>query len=779
MKTLWFRDIYMGINNRKRRGQKKQIKDQKRKEKKGCRNKNNESIGPVFKVMHNPFAGLSDDVRKKIQQKLIDDSEETYQDSLTQIKELLVSYEPLILLSVLASYGLTVNVGDDGIKTKDSEMTIHQAHLEICQALTLQISKDKLGRMPFGPDVVKKMWEALKEHVTAHSFRGLKVKNEEITKEEDAVESLQQWVRGNRLMVRNWGYFSQVKNISREIYNHFDDLVEKHYGFSVENVIGLFEILLDEVESRNSNRFKILTELFQIKNKNDLVYKYYNLIGQSKYDADEFIKSIDFKSIPRKNLFGMMLSHYDMRLPDNYTFSLEFLSNKINLEPPVVSDLLSLFSCAWGELEAYETDYIYLSNPVWLKPIIKLDNENYFCVIPQVFFSFIFPVMGGLIEKIDRDLLSKRRAVYLEEKIVEIINRRFPKSNTVSGIKWNIDNVEYETDLITFVDSHAIIVEAKSGKITDPALRGAPDSLREHIDEILISPNIQSKRLKEKLELLIDNPEMNDPLRDKLPVDLNDIHKIIRMSVSLEDFGAIQTNVDIYKKTGWLSCDFKSCPVMNLADFETLFDFLDHPVQIIHYIERRQELENERGFMGDELDLMGLYIDTLFNIGDIDKDINFMISEMSSPIDAYYNSRDAGIDIPKPKPKVSPLFSGIMDQLEKRKTPRWTEIGVILNRFSPDDQNRLAKMIIKLKKNVRKNWAVEGHKNMVIFSPPKASSYALCYVVYCNDNAEMRDQYIHEGIRYALEPEHVTKCLVIAKNMDDDDLSYHFIALSE
>ena len=108
----------------------------------------------------------------------------------------------------------------------------------------------------------------------------------------------------------------------------------------------------------------------------------------------------------------------------------------------------------------------------------------------------------------------------MEEKVVEIIKRRFPESNTVSGVKWKFKGTEYETDLITFLDSHALIVEAKSGKISDPALRGAPARLKKHIEEILVAPNIQSKRLKEKLEELIDNPEMLDELRKKLPVDL-------------------------------------------------------------------------------------------------------------------------------------------------------------------------------------------------------------------------------------------------------------------
>ncbi|MCD4754537.1 MAG: hypothetical protein K8R75_01845, partial [Deltaproteobacteria bacterium] len=350
---------------------------------------------------------------------------------------------------------------------------------------------------------------------------------------------------------------------------------------------------------------------------------------------------------------------------------------------------------------------------------------------------------------------------------------------TVSGVKWKHDNAEYETDLITFIDSHAVIVEAKSGKISDPALRGAPARLKKHIEEILIAPNIQSKRLKQRLEELIANPGIDDELRVKLPVDLNSIHKIIRVSVSLEDFGSIQANVAQLRETGWLPEDFEPCPIMNIADFETLFDFLDHPVQIIHYLERRQELEKVLGYMGDELDLMGLYIGTLFNVGDIDPEANFVISEMSSPLDAFYNSRDAGVDIPKPKPKISALFSGIFEQLEKRHTPRWTEIGVILNRFSPEDQRQLVKLVEKIKKIVRKNWMVEGHKNIAIVTPPKASEYALCYVVYNDYNANKRNDFIQKAAMLGLEPEHIKKCLVIAKNMDRNDVNYHFIGLME
>ena len=88
-------------------------------------------------------------------------------------------------------------------------------------------------------------------------------------------------------------------------------------------------------------------------------------------------------------------------------------------------------------------------------------------------------------------------------------------------------------------------------------------------------------------------------------------------------------------------------------------------------------------------------------------------------------------------------------------------------------------MIKKIKKIVRKKWMVEGHKNIAIVTPPKASEYALCYVVYNDHNASKRDEFIHKAAIVGLEAEHVNQCLVIAKNIDRDDLNYHFIGLME
>lgn len=74
---------------------------------------------------------------------------------------------------------------------------------------------------------------------------------------------------------------------------------------------------------------------------------------------------------------------------------------------------------------------------------------------------------------------------------------------------------------------------------------------------------------------------------------------------------------------------------------------------------------------------------------------------------------------------------------------------------------------------------VKGHENIVVNVPPKASEYALCYVIYNDENADKREAFIQEAAQRGLEAEHVKHCLVIARNMDQKKQAYNFIWLME
>lgn len=769
----------MGRNCKSRRDLKKTKIKKNQNHLKG-KNTSNALSEPVFTMMDNPFKDFTDEQKKELISTMSENSEKELISAFEFFDKTLKKHDPLTLMSILSSYGLTVSAGHDGVDTKRPPNELYQAHVELIQALTLQISQNEFEQLPITPDIVQDAWEKLIVIGQAFKLKRLNADLLDISKENIAVNKIQELFRSYTQMVRNWGFHSQIINISKEIYSPFEQLTMQKIGFSASNAIDVFEAMITLTEKRISYRMQVLAEIRSIKKPYEMLIKYYEVTEQDKNDADKFAKSEHFKKMSSNQLFLMLLSHFDLRLPEYYAFDSNELSDKLNLPQSVVDNVLNYFSYSLGDLKEHNKNFFFLDNPVWQKPIIK-QNGTYYCVLPQLFFSFILNILDDLIEKINKEGLYKHRANYLENKIEEIVKRRFPESQVVSGIKWNLNGTQYETDLIAFIDSYAIIIEAKSQKISKPALRGAPERIKKHFGEILVEPSIQSYRLEQKLNELRTQVSSEDPLIAELPIDITKIQKVLRVSVSLECFSALQANLKFFDDAGWLPADFVICPSMNLADFETLFDFLEHPVQIIHYLTQRTKLGDYPNIMGDELDFMGLYISTLLNIEDIivDDDTSIAIFGMSEPLDKYYASKDQGIIIEKPQPQISSLFKKILSKLEERSSPRWTEIGCVLSHFSPKDQLKLEEAIRQQTKVVNKTWQIKGHQNLIIYSPPNSSEYALVVVLFKNENIDKRYEFIDHACALGLEPQHVKHCLVIAFNIDQDDLPYHYIGIAE
>ena len=733
----------------------------------------------VFHVLRNPFEGLSDEQRRLAIKEIATNSEEKYQGALSELRAILRRHNPLLVLSHMSSYGLSVAVDETtGVTKLDSDYEIFPFHVEILQALLLQIAPDELSGEPFPPHVLTQVWDQVKTLCDTQNFRQLNPAGMHLPDDKMAIALAQHLMRGATQAVRNWGYHSQIKRFARELYCPFDAQLLEARGFSASDVLDVFEAIVTEVESRQTVHRETLVNLFRSSGTNGrlLVEDYHELIGLEKEKAERFVEELSVEETPLDRARSMIIAHYDLRLPRVYTFLASDLAESLDLDEDRVSWVLDEYALSFGALSDYETERLHLSNPVWKKPVVKLAAGEYFCALPAGFFSFVIPCMEAVLVRFAA-AVSDHRAEFLESKVAEIVERRFPSSHIMKNFKWVEDETTYETDLIAFIDSFALLIECKSGKVTPPALRGAPNRLRKHIQELLIDPNLQSLRLKRRLEFLSSDPNVADSIRDRIGYDLAKVRKVVRVSVCLEDFGTIQSRLKQLEDTGWLPVDFALCPTMNLSDFETVFDLLEHPVQILHYLMKREATEASVGYLADELDLLGLYLTTLLDIGDVEPDVEFTFTDMSAPLDIYYNSLDAGVTLDKPRPAISPLFAAIFSKLEQRGAARWTEIGVALNMFSPDDQTKITKLLATLEKRVHRNWPTQGHDNMVICIPSKASTYALSYVMFKNGNAKESRSFMEHAAATALESDHVQTVVVIGKNVDRGDAAYDAIAL--
>jgi hypothetical protein len=104
---------------------------------------------------------------------------------------------------------------------------------------------------------------------------------------------------------------------------------------------------------------------------------------------------------------------------------------------------------------------------------------------------------------------------------------------------------------------------------------------------------------------------------------------------------------------------------------------------------------------------------------------------MSQSIDHYYDSADAGVKVPKPKPKLSPYFEKLLNVLEQRRPPGWLSWAAdLLSSASYDEQKSLERMLEQLCAKVRKNWRDPSHECSVVCTPPEGRDTVIVYFVF-------------------------------------------------
>lgn len=241
-------------------------------------------IGISTPVLENfsPFQHLTDEMRRE----LIDDigakSKISYQERLNEIQHILVKHDPITVLAIVSGYCLSVGAGDQGVQYKEREDSFNQSHVEILQALILKMPESEWGKQPPTPDVIQGTINALKYFSRDFTFSRFASERFDLNDKEKAVNEVQEWIRNHTQSVRNWGFYSQVKCISTELYSYFDEKLLNHLGFRASEVIVVFDFMVRTIEKRLTERLTVLKQLKKINNKKELVKKYHHIIGQGQ-----------------------------------------------------------------------------------------------------------------------------------------------------------------------------------------------------------------------------------------------------------------------------------------------------------------------------------------------------------------------------------------------------------------------------------------------------------------------------------------------------------------
>lgn len=700
---------------------------------------------------------------------------------LEEVETILRSVDPLLTISMLATYGLMGGVDDNGnISSGYKGDEFNQSHVELAQALCLRVPFAECSREFPRPDTVQKLFDLLPELGNAFGMMRFVQLQQERSDENKAVMLIQEELRLHTQVVRNWGYLSRVAGITKRLCAPIDDVFLATAGIRATNLIDLFTHLIRRHERLVNKRIKKLMPTFRESTVSGMLDAYHKANPHLKDSTAKMLAFAEEQGITLDHMKSMLLSHSDLAIDETHMFDAEVLASETGIDASTIASALEHLSLGFGDLNKCNPEHLFLTNPVWTKPVIKLAGGSYFCAMPQVFFSFAFPILAALLEGDDSATkqYEKRRAEFLESDIRDLFGKAFPDCEIEAGYRWREGSDEYENDLMVRVDSHLILIEAKSHSISWPALRGAPDRARRHVEEILLAPSIQSLRLATRVIQALADKDRRESLLPRFPVSLDQVRTVLRLSVTLEDFATLQTTLHHAKKANWIPADHPIAPCILLADLEIVFDVLESTPHKIHYLKRRADLEAHSDYKGDELDLLGFYLQSGFNIGEAEySGHHFALVTMSKPIDRYYTALEEGIVTNKPAPKMTRWWKDICAKIEARNFHQWSDIANVLLSVSLDDQEAIARKFKQITKNVHKNWRVRGHNCAIVMIPHRKRPDALAVVAFKERDKESRHTRMENVAAEVFENSHVERCLVIGINIDKMHYPYSLIAI--
>jgi len=704
---------------------------------------------------------------------------EQFPANLSKIKREFENTFPVSVLTTFFNYGMQASIRSNGDQHK-SLPDILQHHGELLHALVLTLPIGKWGDQPPTPDVMDRFFKLVPQ--ISDAFFMQRVLDGEAIQDEEAqvVLSLQERIRFHTHGVRNWGYFDDVVVLSRDLYASLDQRLSPHHGFGTSDMIDILLAITAEFERRNDQHWDTLRKVLRGRTVRKMVDLYYKHVPGLEGSGDEMLDILP-KSVTREQMIGLVMSHLDIRLLDVATFTVAEVAALTKKPEAATQALLDALAFEPGSLENQKPEHLFLDNPVWDHPAIRM-GDRFVLPLPHMAFSHIHRLMDRLIVEAGlQKQLKDRRAVYLEQKLEAVFRSALPGAEIKPNIKWNRNGQQFENDLIVIFDHVVIIAEAKSHRLTPSGLRGGKERVKRHLDEMVLEPSVQSLRL----EALIMAARRGDAaaittLTD-IGIDPGMAKRVVRLSVTLDDFSVLSASEPDFKKVGWVPQDHALAPSILISDLQCVIDILDNPILLLHYLTERAYLQKSINMLGDELDFLGLYLITGFNITALrDKFSNFSLAGMSAPIDRYYLGRAAGLNVPKPKMELRPLWRDIIDGLFQSSPPGWTLVGMqLLSSADPAEQRAVERNLHKLRANVRKQYSDPKHISTVVIRPPEPRKGAVMFYVFPEQLRGTQRTVMHQLAEELMEADNLSSCVIFSRSTEKWGRPYETVLLLE
>jgi len=660
-------------------------------------------------------------------------------------------FDPVYVLSMCAVYFIASPEGID--REAVGELDFYHHYIELLQAFALCQPRNHTARPLLGE------MGALKEHLQAvgqhMSMRYFDIPPHVSTEEHLSAHHLRTEMMIQTIAVRNWTYLFQLKRILADLSTRIEQRFSDVYGVHPGRFFEMLFRLATECEEKLNTHIEKVRSFGRMRNYKEVIAAYNRAFPENESIEGQNINLIwERAGKKRSNLISMLMTHSDLKLESIYSFTLDNAHNLIGAgtDRTALNALLERIAYKFGALATHNREHFVLDNPVLSRPLISLGRDRYFSAVWGALPHFAFDILEDLVWQDDdlRVMYTKAKANYVEDELERILRDGFPHGKVLRGSLWrDPTGVEFENDLTVVIDSFALVFEAKSASVSDPAKRGAPERLAYTLRELIEAPSDQALRFIEFLKTNPTTHSLGTKRGDTNVIDSHVIKHYVPIGVTLSQLGFIGSNLKNVIAAGIVSKRLEDlAPSINLTDLESIFELLPLEIEKVHYLARRREFEAHMNYEGDELDLLSFYLDNGFNIGnaEYDQKLALNIGLKSKELDPYFIGSREGKPVEKPHLRMSHWWRAILNKISETRVQGWMETGFILLNTTEQDQAQFEAAFKKLARQVRLGKTSKAHNWVVWKSGPERRLYVLIGFPYTTSDRELRNSVLAEAI---------------------------------
>jgi hypothetical protein len=428
------------------------------------------------------FDHLPDEVRQALEslspqtrRKFLDDHFNSLLGSHErELVNLIISVNPLTLLALLTS------VTHLQIQNFQPERRIGQVHVELAQLLTLRVAPPHSPEHPSLENCSRISTLLLDYHSHAMLRRSPALQSEmaDVNAQRRRIAYVTSAYFG---ATRSWAYPQHIEQVFDELVLPLEGALCERLGYRLSTMFKMW---------RNVRRL-IFQRLEAIRLLRDAV---------TSNARDRIRLALDrVQNLGLSKVVGGLREHTtpDARqsaitaeLAEVYKFSLDELREHAadnNLPTAALKAYLLDQSITFGEISDQSLEDALLQNPVWARPVIAVDDTQFFVGLPDVFEAFVFSHAESAFSRAGLGpRYEKRRARYLEDKVESLLRGGLPSATIIKGTRFKNCEADGENDLLVRVGNWLLIIESKSHKLTGPAQRGVHARLRTNHQEQLV-----------------------------------------------------------------------------------------------------------------------------------------------------------------------------------------------------------------------------------------------------------------------------------------------------